>query len=87
MTPLKQRIFAVVKRAGRDGLSGDDLFAIVYDGQLSRYVGSRHNQMRQRTALKANIAELNKLLADKGLRICGERCPGGWYYLRKSKPH
>jgi site-specific DNA-methyltransferase (adenine-specific) len=72
-----------VRRAGLDGISGDDLFALVYDGQLPRYRGGRtgRNETRDRRALKAQIWRINQLLKREGLRIRGSQCAGGQYRL------
>jgi hypothetical protein len=85
MTPLKNRLLSLVRRAGPDGISGDDLFRVAYDGQVQRYRGGRagRDETRQRATLKANIHQLNKLIAAEGLHIRGERCPGGHYRLVK----
>jgi hypothetical protein len=74
MTPIRERIFNLLRRAP-DGISGDDLFAIIYDGQLRRYQGGNRGT-RQRTALKAHIWHLNQELKD--CRITGR---GGYYRL------
>jgi hypothetical protein len=80
MTPLKDRIFQLIRRAGVDGIEGDLLFAIVYDGRLPRYRGGHagRDETRQRDSLKANICQLNKQIAADGLRIAGR---GGTYRL------
>jgi hypothetical protein len=88
MTPLKNRVLTLIRRAGPNGISGDDLFAIIYDGQLPCYRGGHagRDETRQRTTLKANIHQLNKSIAANGIRVCGERCPGGHYRLVKMEP-
>jgi hypothetical protein len=82
MTPLKARIFGLLRRAGSDGIAGDDLFAIVYDGQLPRYHGGHkdYSESSARSALKANIWQLNKLIVADGYRIDGR---GGCYRLQR----
>jgi hypothetical protein len=85
MTPLKQRILMLIRRAGPGGISGDDLFAIVYDGQLPRYHGGHKDYARTaRTALKVHIYQLNKLIAQDGYLIRGSHCQGGWYQLQRA---
>jgi hypothetical protein len=81
MTPLKKRIYEIVRRAGRDGIAGDVLFDLVYDGRIQRYRGGHHGrgETQQRTTLKANVCQLNKQL--DGYRIVGKRCAGGHYRL------
>lgn len=87
LSPLKARIFDLVRRAGVGGISGDALFAVIYDGQLPRYRGGHagRGEGRQRTTLKANIAQINVALADAGWRIRGSRCAGGWYWLERQE--
>jgi len=78
MTELHQRIIRLVKRAGADGISGDELFRLAYEHrELMRYVGSRHNMEPKRRALKSLIWQINR---DYGLRIRGSHCAGGWYW-------
>ena len=86
MTPLHERIVALVKRSGVDGISGDDLFAIVYDGQLQRYQGGHagHNETRSRKTLKANVWLINQQL--NGCRIVASRCHGGRYWWQNLVP-
>ncbi len=83
MSPLKERILNAVRRAGVDGIAGDDLFSIVYDGALPRYRGGHagRGESRQRAALKSNVHQLNQQIAGTGYRIVGERCAGGRYRL------
>jgi hypothetical protein len=82
VTPLMERLLHVVHLAGPCGISGDELFAIIYDGQTPRYQGG-NKQHRARNALKALVWSLNQELEREGLRIVGERCIGGWYRLVK----
>jgi hypothetical protein len=86
MTPLKNRLFSLIRRAGPAGISGDDLFTIVYDGRLPRYQGGRagRGERRQRSALNANIHQLNKQIAANGYRIVGR---GGTYRLIRNGPY
>jgi hypothetical protein len=79
MTPLKERIFEIVRRAGPDGIASDELFGLVYDGQLQRYRGAHHgrDETQQRSKLKANINQLNQFIKAAGYRIVGERYAGG----------
>ena len=83
LTPLPERSFNAVGRAGVAGIFGDELFALVYDGQLPRFQGSHHGRGggQQRTTPKANIWHLNKRIKARGLRIVGSPCAGGWYRL------
>jgi hypothetical protein len=85
MTPLKQRIFEIVRRAGPDGIAGDVLFDLVYDGRTPRYRGGHHgrDESRARATLNANIYQLNQQL--DGHRIVGERCAGGRYRLVRTR--
>jgi hypothetical protein len=83
LTPLQERIFNAVTRAGVAGICGNELFALAYDGQLPRYRGGHHgkDESQQRTTLKANIWHINKRIKARGLRIVGSPCAGGWYRL------
>ena len=85
LPPLKARILDLIQCAGTSGISGDDLWRIAYDGRLPRYRGGRNgrNETRQRPTLKANIWQINQVLADVGWHIRAERCAGGWYYLER----
>ena len=84
MTPLKLRIFELVRRAGPSGIGGDDLFAIVYDGQLPRYRGGHDGRggTRQRNTLKSNIYQINRQLVDYRI-VCSGRDRAARYYLRR----
>jgi hypothetical protein len=83
MTPLKKRIYEIVRRAGPDGIAGDVLFDLVYDGRTQRYRGGHHgrDETQQRSALKANIYQINQHIKVAGYRIVGSRCAGGRYRL------
>src|SRR6516162_7569645 len=83
VTPLKLRIFELVRRAGPGGIGGDDLFAIVYDGQLPRYRGGHDGRggTRQRNTLKSNIYQINRQLVDYRI-VCSGRDRAARYYLR-----
>ena len=60
LTPLKARIFDLIRRGGQDGIDKRDLFDIVFgDGQHSR------------ETLKAHIWQINELIEDEGYRITG----------------
>jgi len=58
LTPLKARIFDVIKRAGPDGIESDDLFAMIF---------AERNVVR--ATLRAHIWQINDILSDTGLRI------------------
>jgi hypothetical protein len=62
LTPLKQRIFDVIRRAGPDGIYHDDLFSIIYQ---------HHEKIPTEDVLKAHCYQLRKL----GYKIRG--CKGG----------
>jgi hypothetical protein len=83
LPPLKERILSLIRRAGPTGITGDDLFAIAYDEHLPRYRGGHKGryETRARSALKANIYQINQLIQATGYRIVGSNCPGGWYRL------
>jgi hypothetical protein len=60
LTAFKARLFDLVRRAGIDGISSDDLWSLLYpDGGGSR------------ETLKAHIWQINELIADEGYRIEG----------------
>ena len=50
---VKSRIAAAIRRAGPDGIAGDDLFAIIY--------GSSLPPLPQRTVLKAHVWQLRAI--------------------------
>jgi hypothetical protein len=83
--PLKERVLNFIRRPGPDGIAGDELFAIAYDDQLPRYCGGHkgRGETCARSARKANIHQLNKLLGPTGYRIVGSGCRGGHYRLQK----
>jgi hypothetical protein len=85
VTPLTERLLHLLKLAGPSGISGDELFRIVYDGQLPRYQGGHRgkDEQRQRSALKALVWRLNMELQYEGLQVVGEKCAGGWYQLKR----
>ena len=70
LSKLKAHIFDVVRRAGVDGIDGDELRAIVF---ADREVGP--------ATLKAHTFQINDLIADAGHRIAGG---GGRYRLVKT---
>jgi DNA-binding response OmpR family regulator len=73
LTPLKARIFDAIKRAGPDGISADDLFALVYSARERR---------ASRRTLKAHVWQINDQLADAGqYRIVGVRGNGRSFAL------
>jgi hypothetical protein len=71
LTPLQERLFDLIRRAGIDGISGADLFAILYDGRLPRYQGGHagRGETRQPSTIKANVWLLNRALAGSGHSI------------------
>ena len=68
---FKARIFDLVSRSGRDGISWDDLFALVYDGDRVTRIKSQQREKQARTALKAHIYQINEAIRDSGYRIIG----------------
>jgi len=68
LSPLKARLFDVIERAGPEGISGDDLFAIVFaERRASRMSG-----------LKSHVWQINVAVAATGYRIDGR---GGFFRL------
>lgn len=84
LPPLKARIFDFVSRAGRDGISWDDLFALVYDGDRTPRVKSQQREKQARAALKAHIYQINTEIKDGGYRIIGHGGGRSVYRLEKS---
>ena len=67
LTPLKARLFDLVKGGGINGIHSDDLYSRLYpEGG-----GSRHT-------LKSHVRQINELIADEGYRIEGK---GSFYRL------
>jgi len=60
LTPLKARIFDVVRRAGVDGISGADINAIIFGGRASL------------DTVKAHVWQINDLLEETGIAIRGD---------------
>jgi hypothetical protein len=65
LSPLKARIFDLVQRAGRDGISGADLHELAYAGD--RWDGRRPAA----ATIKVHIHQINEALEDTGYRILG----------------
>jgi hypothetical protein len=59
LTPLKARIFDVIRRAGVDGISAVDINAIVFDRRASL------------DTVKAHVWQINELLDETGIAIRG----------------
>jgi hypothetical protein len=64
-TPLKARIFDIVKRSGESGIDRRDLFDIVFGDD------DAHSRTHSFHTLKAHLAQINDLIADTGFRIEG----------------
>jgi hypothetical protein len=75
LPPRKASIFDLVRRAGVDGIAGDDLMRIAYDHQLPRYRG--RGESRARPTFGRSIKQ------SRGHRIRGEGCAGGHYRLTR----
>ncbi len=72
MPPLKTHIFDVVHRAGPDGISGRDLYDIVYED---------HEEPRPKmTSLHSHVNQINEAIEDSGYRIRGNTSTGRGYY-------
>lgn len=71
---LKARIFDLVHRAGRTGITWEDLWALTYSGAVVSGKGIR--QARCRTTLKTHISQINEDLEDVGYRIIGHQRTG-----------
>ena len=71
LSPLKARIFDLVQRAGRDGISGVDLHELAYTGTARPGAAT----------IKAHIHQINEVLDGTGYRIVGR----GTYRLVKGR--
>jgi hypothetical protein len=60
LSPLKARIFDAVRRAGRIGIDGDELFALVFAGRDVK-----------RSVLKSHVSQINDALAGTDVVIRG----------------
>jgi hypothetical protein len=81
LADLKARILDMVRRAGQDGIAGDDLFAVVYDEQRVRWKRDRAS----RKALKAHVYGINEAIKTVGFRIvCSGRNGNSTYRLQRS---
>lgn len=60
LTPLKARIFDLIRRAGPDGIAGEDLFALTLAARRA-----------QRSTLKAHVWQINDAIEGTGYRIHG----------------
>lgn len=65
LTPLKARIFDIVKRAGDGGIDRRELFAIVFGDD------DAHARRHSFRTLKAHLWQLGQQLEDAGFRIEG----------------
>ena len=70
LSPLKVRIFDIIRRAGIDGIAADDLVGLAYDGR----------DKPSRNGLKSHIWQINDVISDTGFRIAGH----GTYRLVKA---
>ena len=74
LTPLKARIFDLIRRAGPDGIPGDDLFASAFVDRPKRVT---------RSCLKSHTQQINDYIMDSGYKIIPDRGRGGSYRLMK----
>ena len=65
LSPLKARIFDLVRRAGAGGINRRDLFNVVFANDDAR---SRKHSF---ATLKSHIAQINALIEDSGFYITG----------------
>jgi hypothetical protein len=84
LTPHKARIFDLVRDSGRDGISWNDLFALVYDGYSREPIKGKAREKQARTALKAHIWQINEAIRDSGYRIVGHGRSRSVYRLEKA---
>jgi len=85
LTELKARIFDLVRHSGRDGIAGDDLFALVYNGNVPAGKGIRSE--RDRKTLKSHIGQINELIEDGYRIVCSGRNPTSTYRLQKTNTY
>jgi hypothetical protein len=69
LTPIKSRMFDVIKRAGKTGIATDDLIGIVYEGR---------DEQPTHQAVRSHVWQLNDALSDAKLAVRGR---GGVYKL------
>lgn len=72
--PLRARLLDAVRRAGQGGISGADLFDLIF---AERGV--------KRSALKTNVWVINDLIADSGWRIVSTKGTDAHYWLVRRK--
>src|SRR5579862_3705214 len=72
LTPLKARIFDLVKRAGPDGIENKALYDMAFANELPK--------QRTRKTIKAHVWQINALIGVAGFRIRGW---GGVYRLER----
>lgn len=76
LTPLQQRIFTCVRRAGTNGIASRDVFDIVYQDDAN---GGPENM----NIISVVANQANRRLAPFGLKITGKRGPGGRLTLQR----
>jgi hypothetical protein len=76
LSPLKARLFDAIKRAGQDGIAGDDLFDLFLRERGAQY-----------TVLKVHVCQINDKLAGTDCMIAVTRMGGssGIYRLKKAE--
>ena len=72
---LKVHVFDVVRRAGIDGVTIDDINAIVYGDHPA-----------SPETIRNHISQINEALAETGVRIRGLSTPKGYYRIARSRP-
>jgi len=70
LTPLKARIFDLVKRSGIDGIEHRELFNMAFSNTPPK--------RRTQKTVKSHVWQINDAISDSGFRICGH---GGFYRL------
>lgn len=76
LTPLQQRVFFAIKRAGSAGIQSTRVMDVVYAEDPN---GGPENQ----NIIAVVAKQMNKRLARFGLVLRGRRGPGGYYTLEK----
>ena len=76
LTPLQNRIFKIVKRAGVAGIQANEIMEMIY--QNAPNGGPDSNNI-----IAVVCGQMNKRLKQFNVKIKGRRGPGGYFSLQK----
>lgn len=76
LSPLQQRIFLAIKRAGRSGIPGTEVMNAVY-------ANVRNGGAVSLNIIAVSVRKINPKLEPFGLFLKGRRGAGGYYTLEK----